>query len=295
MSHQQALSFQHLNQFFDHIYVISLKRAHDRHARLETALQGLNWSYFWGTDKLDLTPDHLAAEALYDDDTHRRIKRTHRSMSTGEIACALSHRRIYQDVLDKGYRKALILEDDVAVLPHGDSHFGQAMTTLPRDWELLMLGYYSEKYRHPFHLLQRQVYLLYHHLKISNWQKVDKRYIKNMLMKPINRSWYQIGKLVGGHSYAVSHSACKKFIDLQTPIVLQADRIFSHASLLGNLKGYGIRQKVFGLSELAEHSYIEYPSLLQKVGAFGQKARGLAPESHFPNGFHQQLGMRKRQ
>lgn len=266
-------SFDHINSFFDHVYVLSLKRATNRHDQLQKNLKGLDWSFFWGVDKIELNEQNVLDTGIYDDSGHRSLKRTHRSMSLGEIACALSHRGIYQDILEKGYQNALILEDDVMPNPDADAKFRNALAQLPQNWELLMLGYYSEKYAQFFSILQRQVYMLYHYLNIANWQKVERRYIRQMLMQRENEAWYRIGKLVGGHGYAVSRSACEKFIKLQTPIVLQADRIFSHLALLGDLKAYGIKEKIFGLSELAQTSYIEYPGLAEKISSLSGKSK----------------------
>lgn len=268
--------FRHLNRFFDRIYVLSIKRATKRHRKLQEHLAGLDWHYFWGIDKRNLNAEIVCQQNLYDDAGHRQLKRTSRSMSLGEVACALSHRAIFEDVLANGYRNALILEDDVLPQPQADQAFAQSLSSLPKDWELLMLGYYSEKYKTPFSMLQRQVYLLYHHLQIANWHNVEKQFIRKMLMKKLNNDWYRIGKLVGGHGYAVTRSACEKFVALQTPIILQADRIFSHLALLDDLKAYAIKEKVFGLSDLANQSYIEYPNLVQKLSSLGSKNKPIA-------------------
>ena len=66
-------------------------------------------------------------------------------MNLGEVACALSHRRIYEDVLTQNYERVLILEDDVIPQPGSLQPFGDIVKQLPEDWELLMLGYYGHK------------------------------------------------------------------------------------------------------------------------------------------------------
>jgi len=263
--------FETFNQFFDAIYILTLKRAKDRQDRVEKELAGLDYEFFYGVDKHHLDIKRVTEDGIYDDSGHKALKRTHRSMNIGEIACALSHRAIYQDVIDQGHRRALILEDDVRPNPNFSAHFRQALSTLPEDWELLMLGYYSEKYPNLYSKLQLKTYQLYHHLKIANWHKVDPRFIRNMTMADFNEGWLKIGKLVGGHAYAVSQSACKAFIDLQTPVVLQADRVFSHQALIHGMKAYAIKEKVFGLSEMANASYIEYPNLFDKMKTLALK------------------------
>jgi len=41
------------------------------------------------------------------------IKNIGRELSSGEIGCALSHKKIYKKMLDENINQALILEDDV--------------------------------------------------------------------------------------------------------------------------------------------------------------------------------------
>lgn len=263
--------FAAFNHFFDAVYVLTLQRAGDRQRRVEKELAGLKYQFFYGVDKHHLDMDQVMKDGIYDDVSHQKLKRTHRSMSLGEVACALSHRAIYQDIVDNGYQKALILEDDVQPNLHCNHHFRESLATLPKDWDLLMLGYYSEKYPSLYSKLQIKTYELYHHLRIANWEKVDPRFIRKMAMSSLNQHWLKIGKLVGGHAYAVTQKACSAFIELQTPVVLQADRVFSHQALLHGMKAYAIKEKVFGLSEMANSSYIEYPTMLEKVKTLAYK------------------------
>ena len=68
---------------------------------------------------------------------------------------------------------------------------------------------------------------------------------------------YRIGKVLGTHAYAVSDSAARKFLSYQTPVQLQADRIFNYYAAERPLKAFALRDTVFTLSELAADSYIQ--------------------------------------
>lgn len=45
-------------------------------------------------------------------------KRAKRQLNVGEIGCALSHKAIYKKMIDENISQALILEDDISLLPN---------------------------------------------------------------------------------------------------------------------------------------------------------------------------------
>lgn len=70
--------------------------------------EGLTWQLFMGVDgRRGLPPEYLP---LIDREAARQ--RLHRPMTDGEFACALSHRMIYQTILEQGWTGAVVLEDD---------------------------------------------------------------------------------------------------------------------------------------------------------------------------------------
>ena len=249
--------FQPLNRYFDKVYVLTLPHATARQDNVVRVLDGLDWSYFWGTDKKDFSTTQVLAEGIYDDVAHKSTKRTSRSMNLGEIACALSHRNIYQNMLDEGHRRILILEDDVLPQPERIQHFDSVIAQLPEDWELLMLGYYGHKLSTPRYRLQQQIYLAFHYLHIANWHKVSRRWIDNICMQAYSPSLYRIGKVLGTHAYAISAAAAEKFVAYQSPVQLQADRIFNYYAAQHSLNAFALKDTIFTLSELASDSYIQ--------------------------------------
>jgi len=248
--------FNSLNEFFDHIYVLTLKRSTDRQAHIEKTLAGLAYHFFYGVDKEALNYEELVQQGLYDDHLHRRTKRTRRSMNLGEIACALSHRAIYEDMAANQYQQALILEDDAVPIYENLYLFDEIKRELPENWELLMLGYYGEKQPSLKNTLARQIYYLCHYLHIDNWHKVDKQWIRDICLTPFSDHLYGIGKVVGAHAYAMTLSAAKKFIDYQQPVIVQADRIFNYYKAAFGLEGFASKVKLFTLSGASTISYI---------------------------------------
>lgn len=97
------------------VFVLTLPDDADRRAPLLAELdrQQIAYRLFYGIDgRAGLSPEH---EAMVDRAAAARTMR--RRLTDGELACALSHRAIYQQILDEGLPAALILEDDAIISP----------------------------------------------------------------------------------------------------------------------------------------------------------------------------------
>jgi glycosyl transferase, family 25 len=96
------------------IYVLSLERSIERRARIAAALSGLGLPFqFFDAVDARLGLDAHAAQV----DRPGILRRMRRSLSEGEIACALSHAAIYRDMIDAEHPHAIILEDDAILTP----------------------------------------------------------------------------------------------------------------------------------------------------------------------------------
>lgn len=115
------------------VYLISLARAEDRRAHMikQFSELGVDFELVEAVDGKKLTPDQ---RAMYSARAARRVNE--RELSTGEIACALSHCKVYRKMLREGVEEALIVEDDACLKPELFEvvHHRQA---LPGDWELI--------------------------------------------------------------------------------------------------------------------------------------------------------------
>ncbi|WP_156896362.1 glycosyltransferase family 25 protein [Aestuariibacter salexigens] len=249
--------YDQLNRYFDHAYVLTLKDATDRQQSVKQALQGLDFTFFYGTDKRNMSMQQVIDEGVYDDTRHRQLKRTHRSMMLGEIACALSHRNMWQDMVENGYQRVMIFEDDVLPVEQELARFSELMEQLPEDWQLLMLGYRDEKRPGLKSSLQVALYRLYKKLHISNWQNMHDVLLDEMIMRDYSDDFYRIGKIIGTHAYALTLDTAKAFINFQTPVVLQADRVFNAYRIDHDYKAFAPKRQFFTLSELAEESSIQ--------------------------------------
>lgn len=110
------------NHFFDHVYLINLKRRPDRLKKMQSLLKRL---------KIEFT----LIEAV----DGRNIKRVPYGLNGGIVGCHESHLKIFRDVKKKGYEQPLILEDDL--ISHKDfERVLEIIFSIPKDWRLLYIG-----------------------------------------------------------------------------------------------------------------------------------------------------------
>ena len=257
MSHHNPADFAAINNYFDHVYVLTIDDAKDRQAALVKHLKGLDWEFFYGVNKKNLNMDNVIEQGDYDDQRHLKIKRTSRSMSLAEIACAMSHRAIYQDIVENNYQRVLIFEDDVLPIYQNLSAFSAVVEELPDDWELLMLGYHAEKLPTFKYKIQTKIYLMYHYLHLFNWHKVSVKWINHLCLSPYKTRLYTLGKVLGTHAYALSNAGARKYMDYQETIIIQADRVFNYHDYTSVDKNFAAKQKLFTFSELSKISFIK--------------------------------------
>lgn len=241
-----------LENYFDKIFVITLERAKERQDQVKKQLAGLSFEFFYGTDKLQLDWDQVNQHHVYDDKTARKLNRHGKGMILGHIACALSHRRLYEHVLEKNYKRLLIFEDDVVPLFENLHLMPAAINELPPDWEMLYLGYAKNEIATPKLKRKQFVYRLLSSVGILKWTP---RMVNNLLPKPYSSHLKIAGFHDLLHAYAVSGEACKKMVKAQTPVVFNSDPLISHLIMTGKLKAFISLPQFFVQEQLLDPSH----------------------------------------
>ncbi|WP_243975788.1 glycosyltransferase family 25 protein [Vibrio natriegens] len=122
------------------IYVINLKRDKHKLTAIESQLNKLklNYEIIEAFDGATLSESSL--ETLTDQGGSRSV--IGRSLTKGEVGCALSHRKIYEKLLESDNKYAIILEDDVIISSKINQLFS-CDNNLPSKLDVLLLGYYN--------------------------------------------------------------------------------------------------------------------------------------------------------
>ncbi|XP_040583666.1 glycosyltransferase 25 family member [Lepeophtheirus salmonis] len=128
----------------DHIYSINLKRRKDRRKRMEICYDELGIQTEW-TDAVDgktLTQEVIDQQGIkmmpgFLEPYHER------PIKFGEIGCFLSHYNIWMDIVEKGYDRVIIFEDDIRFEPFFRSKLErllEELDDLEDYWDLTFLG-----------------------------------------------------------------------------------------------------------------------------------------------------------
>lgn len=241
-----------LGKYFDKIFVITLERALDRQEKVRERLAGLPFEFFFGVDKHSLNWENLLSENIYDDNKARQLNRYSKGMILGHIACALSHRKLYEHIVKQQYQRVLIFEDDVVPLADQDALLPLSIRELPGDWEMIYFGYNKNETATPELKRKQAFYKLLSYINLIKWSP---KMVSNLLPRPFSTNLQQAGFHDLLHAYGISLSACKKLIPAQTPVVFNADPLISHLVMKGELKAFITRKKFFTQEQFLDSTH----------------------------------------
>ncbi len=197
----------------------------------------------------------LSAKHIFDQVSAIKNHRYHKPIILGHICCSLSHKNVYEDIIEKGYQKVLILEDDVVASPNFESVSKMILEELPQNWELLYLDYNKNEKRNA---LKQYWYHVQKWMGGLTWSHTT---VQNLYPKKVSQHLATAGYHDYTSAYAITFNAAKKLIPLQTPIAYNADNLLAHACTNKIVNGLIAKPKLF--SQLSQgvnkqmNSYVE--------------------------------------
>ncbi len=235
-------SFQYLNDYFDKIVVLTLPRLTDRITYINKTLEGLNFEFFFGTDKEKTTIEELKEQGLYSTALYREFYKKPTEISSGMLCCALGHVSIYEYIIENGFQRTLVLEDDVEPLYKHLSKFPVITKELPEDWELLYLGYEKNETLGIREKLSRfMLTKIPHHAQL----KISREIFRHYYPVPFSPHIAKAGFHDCCHAYALTLGAAKKLLKHSKPVGFHPDNLLSYMNCTGQLNGYISRLKLF--------------------------------------------------
>lgn len=126
------------------IYIVNLKKDKEKKQHMQELCQKFNLEieFIEAIYGKELSTHEL--ELLYSD--FKANKKLGRSLSQAEIGCALSHKKIYQKIIDENISEALILEDDI--------EFDKSLLDILNikenfndNWDVILLGHHTRNSR----------------------------------------------------------------------------------------------------------------------------------------------------
>ncbi len=221
----RPMLFEPLNNYFDKIYVITLKRATDRHLHIMQELEGLNFEFMFGCDKINLNIESLIQNKQYNPQEAITKHRFHKQMTPGEIGCAISHTMLYEDMIKNNFNKVLILEDDVVMDKNNLALFETIKNELPTNWQLWYLGF-AKNEAPPRNAAIKK--LFYHLLFALGLRKtLNHKVISHLYPAPYSSHLLSAGFHDCTHAYAITLEAAKTLLQQQTPVTYTADNLLA--------------------------------------------------------------------
>lgn len=245
-----AAAYEFLNGWADRIFVVSLRRETDRRARMAERLAGLRFEFRDAVDKQDLDRDALVRDGTYDERRTRAAYRFTKDMSLGAIGCALSHRRLYEDMVARGWERMVVLEDDVVPRVAALDGLPDALRELPPTWELCYLGYWQNEVVTLGARLRQATYVALAPLRLSRWRTGE---ALRLLPRPFSPHLRRAGRHMCTHAYAVSREGARKLAAAQVPVAYASDQLLTMAILQGRVEAYVAAPALFDQESL-EHS-----------------------------------------
>ncbi|XPF93473.1 glycosyltransferase family 25 protein [Colwellia sp. RE-S-Sl-9] len=126
------------------IFVINLDRSLDRLKSSESQLKdcGFKFERISAVDGKELVSDEIQKHYC----KKKNNKEYHKELTRGEIGCYLSHRKVWQKIVDDKIEYAIILEDDFAI----EGNINKTISTLNRidfEWDYIKLATYKKRTR----------------------------------------------------------------------------------------------------------------------------------------------------
>jgi glycosyl transferase family 25 len=233
---------KHLNNYYDKIYVITIEPAELRRQKLKESLKGLDFQYLFGADKLKNSIEDLKSNGIYDESLAIKHHRYSKPMMPGEVACAWSHRMVFEDMIAKGYEKVLVFEDDVVPDPAVSHLIPDILKSIPDDCEFLYWGWAKNGNRNFAALIKQFFYHITYTLGLLKW---NHKIIRNLYARNYSTHFKKAGFHEYNNAYALTKSAAEKLLQLQTPIQFIADNLTAYACTTGMIKGYITIPRIF--------------------------------------------------
>jgi len=126
------------------VYVVSLSRSVERRKAVAGQLSrlGVDFTFVDAVDAKQVSPEWLHAQV----DEAAVLRNLGKRLTGPEIGCALSHRKIYRDIVESGHCGALVLEDDVTIADDfldALAYFGKSGASIAGEHRIYNLGILS--------------------------------------------------------------------------------------------------------------------------------------------------------
>lgn len=228
---------------FDKTYVLTIRRATNRHALMSEVLAGVDFEFFFGVDGKEYSTEALHRLGDVDEERVRRHDLSGgQVLYPGSIGCSLSHRLLYEKVAASSWRSVLILEDDVEFAQVEASAVAAGFAELPSDWELLYLDY---KVPVEPSLVQRLIQVKHIAQSMAGRFPLSAGAILRRFSADYSPHLLRAGYLFYTSAYAITPAAAATLFRLQSPMNYAADHLLGKACTERLVNAFALKHKLF--------------------------------------------------
>jgi glycosyl transferase family 25 len=246
-----------LNDFFDRVFVISIKRNYDRIELFKKLHPQLHFEIFDGIDGKELFPELEFVSQFPKDffEIHNLQYERCKNWNKGQLGCAMSNLFIQKKIIADCIPKALILEDDALIIDENITCFQSSLKELPLDWELFYLGYndFSRVMEYNW-FIQQSIKIKYLLKAVKIEGKSSRTFSKRFFSKSFTKSLNIPGILGGTHAYAITIVGAKKIVKLDSPLKYGFDTTLMHANYHKIIRSFSLKERLIIPNENFETS-----------------------------------------
>ena len=229
---------------FPKIFILNLPQASSRKIHMQSMLSkfnNINYEFIDAVVGSDLSFDEL--NALYDDKKSNEL--LSRSLTKGEIGCALTHLKIYKKIVDEKIDEAVILEDDITICENFIKIINQKKY-FPLNWEIILLGHGDSR------VTKRGGYT---------------HFFKKYKLSPEYKLARFVSIAYGTVGYIINYKGAKKLLEKIEKVYMPIDHFTGNSTLIN----------LYGLEPICieEDSYFGENSFISDDRIKGQRSRGI--------------------
>lgn len=215
------------------IFVVNLKTCVDRKKEMENQLKKLGLPYMFVEAVYGKALSQEEKDSLCD---YKKIyRRYHRILTDGEIGCALSHKKIYQFMIDNNIEKAIVLEDDVLLKDNFTECYNELKNFTNNNFLIkLNADEENDKYKSPLGIIRLNKFIL--RKNVFNFWSTASYYIDLQTAKTIMKNHPKIDSVSDDYlrylaknvKLRLSYPSCVN-LNEQVKSTLETDRTISNS------------------------------------------------------------------
>jgi GR25 family glycosyltransferase involved in LPS biosynthesis len=229
-------------------YIINLKRSVDRRNYIEEIFNKIGYSDYEFIEAVD--GNDISDSELKQNYNKELSERMCMPLSRYEVACALSHLKVQERIIkDGGDHHTLILEDDI--IPTDKFNLIKDLEIKQENNNIIM---FNGNCSNELDNIPNENINKLHNVSYSDKNTKSFLYLKEtdfidlgvIKFYEIEERSFKVNLKVGAFAYSPSISSCKRYVEINYPVILPADFVWN---FFHEFKLYAPQNNIFGVKD----------------------------------------------